>query len=447
VIHTTERIEAVDVPKGSVFKGYQKRIRQDLKISAVNTCYELESWQTPDGSYHYAQLPDYLQSTDFGTGLKSYILYQYHQCHVTQPLLLEQLWELDISISSGQLSTILTQVDDYFHIEKQGLLDKAKQHALYLQTDDTGARHQGKNGYCTFIGNDSFSFFKSTGSKSRINFLELLNGQIGYCFNDYALKYMSSQRLAPKYLTIIKSIKGQSFSDSKAFFSMLDKLSIKQKYAIKTITEAALLGNLIENGMSEDMIILSDDAGQFNILIHALCWVHVERNLQKIHTYTEPQRRELDQVLNAFWKLYQDLKDYKCQSEKKKPCQLAKKRIKIVKSFEAICDWQTEWIALQKGLDKLRTYKKELLVVLENPKTPLHNNQSEGDIREYVKKRKISGSTRSENGRKARDTFASLKKTCRKLKISFWDYLNDRLTQSNRIKYLPDLMVEQIALK
>lgn len=322
-----------------------------------------------------------------------------------------------------------------FHIEKQGSLDKAKQHALYLQTDDTGARHQGKNGYCTFIGNDLFSFFKSTGSKSRIDFLEILNGQPGYCFNGYALKYMTAQSLPPKYLTAVQKVKGQCFKDKKKFLAVLKQLSVKEKYAIKTITEAALLGHLLESGMPEDMVILSDDAGQFNILTRALCWIHVERNLQKIHTYTDQQRQELDQVLSAVWTLYQQLKNYRDKPGKKK-------KDKAIKSFDAICDWQTDWIALQKGLDKLKTYKKELLVVLDNPKVPLHNNQSESDIREYVKKRKISGSTRSENGRKARDTFASLKKTYRKMKISFWDYLNDRLTLANKIQYLPDLMVQ-----
>jgi len=283
-VHTTERIAAINVPQGSQFKGYQKRIRQDLEIKPVNTCYELESWQAPDGTYHYGQLPIHLQGSDFGPTLKSYILYQYHQCHVTQPLLLEQLWELGISISSGQLSNILTEGHDGFHCEKQGLLDQAKKHASYLQTDDTGARHQGHNGYCTFIGNDMFSFFKSTSSKSRINFLEILNGQQGYCFNDYALKYMGQQLLSPKYLQAIKQVKDQSFASTEAFLKGLDSLSIKPKYAIKTITEAALLGHLVEEGMDQEMVVLSDDAGQFNILVHALCWIHVERNLQKIHT-------------------------------------------------------------------------------------------------------------------------------------------------------------------
>ncbi len=402
---------------------------------AFNTCYELETWRTSDGKYHYAKLPKYLQATDFGPGLRRYILYQYHQCHVTQPLLLEQLHEWRISISSGQLSNILTKGHDWFHSEKEALLTKAVQMADYLQTDDTGARHNGKNGYCTFIGNDRFSFFKSTSSKSRINFLEILAGQSGHCFNDFALKYMIGQRLAPKYLKAIQKVKGECFSNPKTFHNRLIELHIKQQYAIKIITEATLLGHLIKEGMPESMVILSDDAGQFNILSHALCWVHVERNLQKIHAYNREQRHQLDEVLTAFWKLYQLLKNYK-----EKPCEKIKRQ--VIVNFDAICDWQTEWIALKKGLDKLKTYRIELLVVLENPEVPLHNNQSERDIREFVKKRKISGSTRSDNGRKARDTFASLKKTCRKMNISFWEYLDDRLTSADKIKYLPDLLAE-----
>ena len=84
--------------------------------------------------------------------------------------------------------------------------------------------------------------------------------------------------------------------------------------------------------------------------------------------------------------------------------------------------------------------KAELLLVLNRPDIPLHNNLSERDIREYVKKRKISGSTRSDNGRRCRDTFTSLKKTCRKLGVSFWGYLNDRVSNAGEIPPLPDLI-------
>ncbi|MCP4990339.1 MAG: transposase, partial [Colwellia sp.] len=87
----------------------------------------------------------------------------------------------------------------------------------------------------------------------------------------------------------------------------------------------------------------------------------------------------------------------------------------------------------------------ELLLVLERPEIPLHNNTSETDIREYVKRRKVSGSTRSHTGRQCRDTFTSLKKTCRKLGVSFWDYLNDRIGRSDSIPQLEQLMRQRAA--
>ncbi len=90
---------------------------------------------------------------------------------------------------------------------------------------------------------------------------------------------------------------------------------------------------------------------------------------------------------------------------------------------------------------RLYENKAELLLVLDRPKIRLHNNLNENDIREYVKRRKVSGSTRSELGQSCRDTFTSLKKTCRKLGVSFWDYLLDRLCKSQAILPLQDIIL------
>ncbi len=78
--------------------------------------------------------------------------------------------------------------------------------------------------------------------------------------------------------------------------------------------------------------------------------------------------------------------------------------------------------------------------MLEHPEIPRHNNGSENAIREYVKRRKISGSTRSEAGRRCRDTFTSLKKSCRKLGVSFWDYLLDRIGRKGKIPRLSEFI-------
>jgi hypothetical protein len=115
-----------------------------------------------------------LPGSHFGPQLIAYILHQYHHNHVTQPLLLEELRDLGITISAGQLNRILTEDKEVFHQEKAELLPAALALSSYIGTDDTGARHQGHNGFCTVIGNELFASFESTDSKSRVNFLQVL---------------------------------------------------------------------------------------------------------------------------------------------------------------------------------------------------------------------------------------------------------------------------------
>jgi hypothetical protein len=113
----------------------------------------------------------------FGANLIAYILDQYHQAQVTEPLLLTQLWEYGIAISAGQLPRILTENKERFHQEKAEVLVAALVASSYVGTDDTGARHRGHHGYCTALGNDLFAYFESTDSKSRLNFLQVLQGK------------------------------------------------------------------------------------------------------------------------------------------------------------------------------------------------------------------------------------------------------------------------------
>jgi hypothetical protein len=188
-LHHPEIVKAEEVPGGSIFKGYQNYVVQDLIIQPNNTGYRLEQWQRADGSYVIAKAPG---EGHYGATLVSYILYQYHHQHVTQPLLLEPLWELGVEISAGQLSQILTSSNEEFHQEKEAVLSAGIEVSRYLQAEDTGARHEGNNGYCTYIGNDLFAWFKSTQSKSRVNFLELLRAeQRDYVINAGALEYIA----------------------------------------------------------------------------------------------------------------------------------------------------------------------------------------------------------------------------------------------------------------
>ncbi|MCY4177242.1 MAG: hypothetical protein OXD32_01925 [Endozoicomonadaceae bacterium] len=81
--------------------------------------------------------------------------------------------------------------------------------------------------------------------------------------------------------------------------------------------------------------------------------------------------------------------------------------------------------------------------MLKRPEVQLHTNGSESDIRDYVKKKKVSDGTRSDEGRRCGNTFASLKKTCRKFGVSFWKYLSDRLAEGiKNTPSLPDIIIE-----
>jgi hypothetical protein len=304
----------------------------------------------------------------------------------------------------------------------------------HIHVDDTGARHQGKNGYCTHIGNEWFAWFKSTDSKSRINFLQLLRAGHGdYVLSGEALEYMAAQKLSKQALAKLAAAADQTFADEGQWQAALKRWGITDDRHVRIATEGALLGSVLEHGVHRRLAVVSDDAGQFNVLCHGLCWIHAERVLAKLVGFNDTQREALEEVRTAVWQLYRDLKGYQAE-----PTAHAKRALED--RFDALCTTKTCFTSLNQALKRMHRNKDELLRVLERPELPLHNNLSEGDIREYVKRRKISGGTRSDAGRRGRDTFASLKKTCRKLGISFWKFLNDRIRGEHRVPSLPTLI-------
>jgi Transposase IS66 family len=441
IIPEDVRLHPDNLPAGAVLKGYEPYVVQELTIAAKATRYLRARYELPGGGSVLAPLPaDVLPGRHFGPNLVCYVLDQYHHAHVTQPLLLAQLHDFGIDISAGQLSHLLTEGNEVFHQEKDEVRTAGLATASYLGTDDTGARHDGKNGYCTVIGNELFACFESTDSKSRLNFLEVLHGsQRLYAITALTLAYWEKQGLTAAL--VAKLSQGpQEFSSASAWQARLAALAITSDRHVRMASEGALLGGLIERGVSPQLVVLSDGAPQFDILLHASCWVHAERPLAKLVPHNEEHRAAIENIRNAIWQLYQDLKAYRQQPD-------ATRKPVLETCFDALCNRKTGYPNIDAVLKEIRDHRVDLLRVLERPEVPLHNNASESDIREYVKKRKISGSTRSAAGRRCRDTFATLKKTCRKLGQNFWHYLHDRVRGLGKVARLADHIRQRAAEK
>jgi hypothetical protein len=439
-INEERKIKLPAPPSGSRFKGYTSFVVQELVLHSHVIDFQCERWLTADGKVITAPLPEGFDG-HFGPQLRRFVLAQYHQGQTTVPRLVTLLRAFGIDISKREVVRLLTTGHDGFREEARDVLRAGLASAAWITVDDTGARHKATNGFCTQIGNAHFAWFGTTGSKSRLNFLELLRaGYDDYVINAEALAYMRERALAGHVIARLVEHPDRCFCDRKAWNAHLDALGVTALKVspdpVLIATEGALWGSVKAHGLLADTVIVSDDAGQFKVGSHGLCWVHAERLVHKLDTFTDEHRAAQATVRKLIWEFYADLKAYRCAPTPQRKAALQAR-------FDGIFTRKTGFVTLDRLLARLHANKSELLMVLDRPEIPLHTNGSENDIRCHVTRRKLSGGTRSDLGRDCRDAFLSLAKTCAKLKIAFWDYLGDRLAVSaaKAIPHLPEIIL------
>jgi len=300
---------------------------QELALSVHAIRYRRERWVTPDGQTIIAPLPEGTEG-HFGPDLRCFVLMQYHQGQSTLPRLTALLQSVGLSISKREVQRLLTEKHDVFLDEARDVLRAGLQTSPWISVDHTGARYKVANGFCTQIGNDRFTWFGTRPSKSRPNFLDLLRaGHADFVLNDAAFDYMRSRALSATLIARLAEQPQRAFADQAAWQAQLDRLGFTElttapepagrlaghRFAsrpepVQIATEGAVWGSIHAHDFLRDAVVLSDDAGQFAVGRHALCWVHAERLVHKRDAFADHSRAAQQRVRKLIWNFHAALK-------------------------------------------------------------------------------------------------------------------------------------------
>lgn len=437
-----EQVVEVDptvLPKDAKFKGYEDVVVQDILLQTDNIRFYKQKYYSASTRMTYlAELPHGYEG-QFGPGIKALTLVFYYGIGTSEPKILEFFEECGIHISAGEISNLLIKKQESFHAEKDMVYEAGLRSSPWQQTDDTLTRVDGQNQHCHVVCNPVYTSYHTRASKERLSVLDVLcNGrQRLFRLNEETIRYLSSIPWSKAAWRKIQSWKSEQDWEEAAFLVRLGEgLPRLSKQQRKTMIDAAAVAAYhAQRDYPIVQALVCDDAPQFNWLGQEmmLCWVHEGRHYKKLMPVIGLHRKLLDDFLKQFWEYYHRLLNY-CQNP------TVEERLRLETAFDDLFSSHTGYDALDQRIAKTKAKKDSLLLVLQYPELPLHNNASELGVRQRVRKRDVSFGPRTEDGVRAWDTFATLAETAKKLGVSFYHYLHDRISADNQIPLLADLV-------
>lgn len=431
------------LPFDAIFKGYSDSIVQDILIITDNVKYRREIYYSESMKKSYlGKLPsDVAGHGEYGVGIRSLIPLLKSECNLSESCILAFFQNFGIILSSAYISNQWTKGYDTFHQEKEDLYLAGLASGSFQQIDDTGARVSGENFYTQIICNQLYSAYFTTPRKDRLTVLDVFRNFAPreFLYNSLATSILKGFKLSKKCLqSIDKLLEKETLFDETSIDVLLTsiKLGPKQQTRIKEACAIAAYRKQTDFPVIEKLVC--DDAPQFKLLTKyiALCWIHDGRHYKKLTPLIKSHKAILNEFLTRYWLFYHKLLDYK---EAPDPHMA----ILLSKEFDELFSTQTDYEQLNERIAKTLLKHKELLLVLEFPELPLHNNASELAARVQARARDVSLHTMSEKGTQIKDTFMSISQTAKKLGIRTYEYIYDRISGEFKLPSLAQLIEEK----
>ena len=403
---------------------------QDIEIKPKNTQFQRHVfYSASQQKYYRGSLPADCDHGDFSASLRALIVALKYCGNMSEPKIGEFLENFDVQVSAGSLSNILTKSAKLFEQEYDDLLIAGLSSTPYQQTDDTSARVKGEFWNTHILCNPFYTFYSTRPGKDRLTVLKVLQNTetLQFRFGEATCQLLQDEFSLPRKWSEEIAALGEVEVSETTLKLLLEGWFGQRNQQLRTAIEhaAAIVFYRQQSSIPIVQTLVCDDAGQFKLLTDklSLCWIHAGRHYEKLSPIVDRHAKSLDDFLNHYWAYYASLQDYRAGPTK----ELAEK---LRLEFDELFSTQTKYAALDDRIAKTAAKKDELLTVLSLPEVPLHNNASELGARVSARRRDVSLHSRSERGVRAMDIFTTLVQTSKKLGISAFAYLRDRLSGS-----------------
>jgi hypothetical protein len=446
-----DRIQPLDLdpatlPGDAQFKGYAPFLVQDLVLQTDNVLFLKAVYYSPGERKSFCAALPVGYTGHYGPGLRTLALVLAYGCQVGEKPLHAFFTDGGIVISTGQISALVIQGHDPFHAEARDVLVAGLKSSPWQQLDDTPTRVNGTNHACYTLCNPLYTAYLTMASKERLTVLAVLQGggPLRYRLDETAFSYLERAGVSQKLrrtLSALTAARAPTLEwEEAAFRTLVDNalgpLGPQQRQRV--LEAAALAAYRAQAVIPVVDTLVCDDAPQFGGVTEAvaLCWVHDGRHYTKLCPYLPQHQQVVAEFRKSYWEFYRELLAYQ-----KAPT--AAEAARLSERFDALFGQRTGLDVLDDRIRLTREKKRELLLVLEHPEVPLHNNAAELGVRRRVRKRDVSFGPRTEAGKRAWDTFQTLSATAAKLGISFYRYVHDRVSGAYEMPSLATVIGER----